>query len=264
MAKQRLDEALAQRQIAESRSQARALILAGDVLVNGERVSRAGVAVGPDDLLSLVERARFVSRGGEKLAHALRVFEIDVVGRVAADVGASTGGFTDCLLQAGARRVMAIDVGYGLLHRRVAEDQRVVVLDRTNVRHLGTLPEQPSIVTIDVSFISLSLVLPVVSNWLELGADCVPLVKPQFEAGRSEVGKGGVVRDANVHRRVLQQVGAVAEQSGFGVVALTRSPLTGPAGNVEYLAHLVKGSPAIVEEDEIDRVVGAITTGDRS
>jgi len=239
--RRRLDEAVVERGLAESRSKARALILAGDITVNGAVVARAGTAVGPADRLELAAKPRFASRGGEKLAHALERFGIGVEGVVAADLGASTGGFTDCLLQAGARRVYAVDVGYGLLAEPLRRDPRVVVLDRTNARSLEGLPEPVDLVTIDVSFISLRLVLPTAARLLRSGGECVPLIKPQFEAGPRDVGKGGVVREPAVHRRVLGEVLEAAREHGFGILGLTASPLRGPAGNVEFLAHLRQG-----------------------
>jgi 23S rRNA (cytidine1920-2'-O)/16S rRNA (cytidine1409-2'-O)-methyltransferase len=255
-ARRRLDEVLVERGLAETRSRARAVVLANRVRINGAVASRAGALVGEEDRVELVAPPRFVSRGGEKLAHALEWFGLDVAGNVVADVGASTGGFTDCLLQAGAERVYAIDVGYGQLAERLRTDPRVVVMDRTNVRHLAELPEAVDGVTIDVSFISLRLVLPVVARWLKPGGWCVPLVKPQFEAGREQVGKGGVVRDPSVHRRVLIEILQAAAESGLVVRGLTRSPLTGPAGNVEFLAHLTAGgSPGMAVAEAVAEVV---------
>jgi len=233
------------RGLVETRSRARAIIMAGQVRVNGAVTDRAGSVVRPGDSVDLVAPPRFVGRGGDKLAHALDAFALDVRGRVAADVGASTGGFTDCLLEAGATRVYAIDVGYGQLAERLRLDKRVVVMDRTNVRGVATLPEPVECVTVDVSFISLRLVLPVVRGWLGNGGACVPLIKPQFEAGRGSVGKGGVVRDPAIHRRVLSEVLGASEAAGLGVRGLVRSPLLGPAGNVEFLAHLVVGAESI-------------------
>jgi len=243
-ARQRLDEALVIRRLVETRSRARAMILARDVLVNGTVVDRAGAAVKPTDAVSLVEKPRFVSRGGEKLDHALDRFGIDVGGLVAVDVGASTGGFTDCLLQRGAVRVYAVDVGYGQLAERLRGDPRVVVLDRTNARHLQELPELVELATVDVSFISLELVLPVIAALLGPSGVCVPLIKPQFEAGPKDVGKGGVVRDPVTHRRVLAEVLGAASAAGFGCFGLTASPLKGPAGNIEFLAALRPGEPS--------------------
>src|SRR5680860_465355 len=188
----RLDQHLVDCGLAETRSRAKAVILAGDVLVNGQRETRAGHGVAALDDVALRQKPRFVSRGGEKLDHAIEAFGIDMAKLVAADLGASTGGFTDCLLQRGAARVYAVDVGHGQLDLRVRDDVRVVVLEKTNARYLESLPELVDIVVIDVLFISLSLILPVAARLLKPGGACVPLVKPQFEAGRGEVGKGGV------------------------------------------------------------------------
>ncbi|MGI9253168.1 MAG: TlyA family RNA methyltransferase [Thermomicrobiales bacterium] len=241
-AKLRLDEALVARGLVETRSRARALILARDVMLNGAVIDRAGAPVKPADEIALVVKARFASRGGEKLDHALERFGVDVAGMAVADLGASTGGFSDCLLQRGAGRVYAVDVGYGQLAERVRTDPRVVVMDRTNARHLESLPEAVDLVVIDVSFISLKLILPVAARLLKPGGACVPLIKPQFEAGAKDLGKGGVVRDSAVHRRVLGEIVTASGEQGFGVLGLTASTLKGPAGNVEFLAHLVLGA----------------------
>lgn len=235
--RQRLDEVLVDRGLLNSRSQAKAFILAGDVELNGTPALRAGMLVGPADQVALKRKPRFVSRGGDKLDHALETFGLGVADRVAADLGASTGGFTDVLLQRGAKRVYAVDVGYGQLDLKLRDDPRVIVLERTNARLLQELPELVDIATLDLSFISLRLIFPVVARLLKPGAACVPLIKPQFEAGAGEVGKGGVVRDVTTHQRVLRQV-LIAAQEQFEVVDLVRSPLLGPAGNVEFLAHL--------------------------
>jgi 23S rRNA (cytidine1920-2'-O)/16S rRNA (cytidine1409-2'-O)-methyltransferase len=231
------------------------LILAGDALINGTPVTRAGTAVQDSDMLSLKTPPRYVSRGGEKLQHALDAFEFDVRGLVAADFGASTGGFTDCLLQAGAARVYAIDVGYGQLANRLREDSRVVVMDRVNARYLESLPESVDLVTIDVSFIGLELVLPAATKVINEGGRIVALVKPQFEAGRKDVGRGGVVRDPNVHRRVLEEIFSNADALGLGVAGLTASPLRGPAGNVEFLALLIFGVASIPRAEAIERAL---------
>lgn len=241
-ARTRLDEAVVARGLAETRSKARAVILAGDVTVNGVANVRAGTPVRETDVVALRVKPRFVSRGGEKLAHALEQFSLDVTGRVCADIGASTGGFTDCLIQAGARRVYAIDVGYGQLDAKLRDDPRVVVLERTNARYLESLPEQVSLIAIDVSFISLDLILPVVARILSDDGWCIPLIKPQFEAGRGEVGARGVVKKPETHRRVLRKVLESAIENGFHPVALTASPLRGPEGNVEFLALLRRGT----------------------
>jgi 23S rRNA (cytidine1920-2'-O)/16S rRNA (cytidine1409-2'-O)-methyltransferase len=205
--------------------------------------------------IALKSPPRFVSRGGEKLEHALSMFGLDVRDTVVADFGASTGGFTDCLLQRGAARVYAIDVGYGQLVMRLREDPRVEVMDRTNARALEELPEPVNLVTIDVSFIGLGLVLPAARAVLEDEGRIVALVKPQFEAGRGQVGKGGVVRDPDVHRRVLEALFATAESQGLGVAGLTASPLRGPAGNVEFFALLVPGAPSIAVQPAIERAL---------
>jgi 23S rRNA (cytidine1920-2'-O)/16S rRNA (cytidine1409-2'-O)-methyltransferase len=248
----RLDNHLVDRGLAETRSRAKALILAGDVIVNGQRETRAGQVVGENDTVSLKQTPRFVSRGGEKLDRALDAFGIDATGMVAADLGASTGGFTDCLLQRGVARVYAVDVGHGQLDLRVRGDQRVVVLEKTNARFLEALPEAIDLVVIDVSFISLSLIFPVAARLLKPGGRCVPLVKPQFEVGRGDVGKGGVVRDPAMHRLVLARTTQHAEDNGFGLVGLVVSPLQGPAGNIEFLADMRLGSGSTFVPQLID------------
>ncbi|ACM04897.1 TlyA family RNA methyltransferase [Thermomicrobium roseum] len=230
----RADDLLVSRGLVATRSQARALIMAGRVWLGDQRVEKAGELLPADAELRISEPPRYVSRGGEKLEHALRSFGIDVNGLVCADFGASTGGFTDVLLQHGARRVYAIDVGRGQLHYRLRHDPRVVVMERTNVRYLKTLPELIDLVTIDVSFISLRLVLPAAWKVLAPYGRVIALVKPQFEAGRGKVGKGGVVRDLAVHREVLERVTAAALDLGFSVEGLIRSPITGAEGNIEY------------------------------
>jgi 23S rRNA (cytidine1920-2'-O)/16S rRNA (cytidine1409-2'-O)-methyltransferase len=255
----RLDEVVVDRGLVETRSKARAMILAGDVAVNGAVVRRAGSAVSERDVVALRAKPRFVSRGGEKLAHAIREFGIEVGGRVCADLGASTGGFTDCLLQAGAARVYAIDVGYGQLDSRLRADQRVVVFERTNARYLKSLPEPVTLVTIDVSFISLDLILPVAARLLSQGGYCVPLIKPQFEAGRRDVGNRGVVRDPAVHQKVLVKVLSGAVAAGFDVDGLTRSPLRGPEGNAEFLAAL--RCPTDVTVGETEAVIASLIAG---
>lgn len=248
----RLDEAVVSRGLADTRSKARAVILAGDVTVNGVSNLRAGSTVRESDVIALRAKPRFVSRGGEKLAHALRQFSVDVRGRVCADLGASTGGFTDCLLQSGAARVYAVDVGYGQLDAKLRDDPRVIVLERTNARYLESLPEPVSLVTIDVSFISLELILPVSTRLLTTDGLCLPLIKPQFEAGRGEVGDRGVVRDPETHRKVLRKVLTSALDNGFSVAGLTRSPLRGPEGNIEFLALLSRDSHSAVMDGAAD------------
>ncbi|HEX7102350.1 MAG TPA: TlyA family RNA methyltransferase [Nitrolancea sp.] len=241
----RADEILVQRGLAESRSQARAIILAGQVRSGTRVIDKAGYPLDPDAELTVIDAPRFVSRGGEKLEHALQTFQFDVSELRCADFGASTGGFTDVLLQHGAAHVYAVDVGYGQLAYRVRMDERVTVLDRTNARYLEELPEPVDLVTIDVSFISLALVLPAARRVLKPDGSVIALIKPQFEAGKERVGKGGVVRDPRVHRDVLRHVFDAAGDSGFRLLGLTASPITGPAGNVEFLALLTlrEGNP---------------------
>jgi 23S rRNA (cytidine1920-2'-O)/16S rRNA (cytidine1409-2'-O)-methyltransferase len=234
-AKRRADEALVKRGLAETRSKARALIMAGQVRSGDRVIDKAGAIVDDTTALVLLEPPRFVSRGGEKLAHALVEFQLDVTGMICADFGASTGGFTDCLLQSGAVKVYAIDVGYGQLDFRLRRDERVVVMERVNVRHLQALPEPVDLVVIDVSFISLGLVLPAARRVLRPDGACVALVKPQFEAGREHVRRGGVVRDPEVYRMVLERVAGQSADAGFAPVAVSVSPLRGPAGNREFL-----------------------------
>ncbi len=225
------------------------------MVVNGAAVTRAGAAVQDGDEIVLKIPPRFVSRGGDKLDHALVSFDLDVHGQIAADFGASTGGFTDCLLQQGAERVYAIDVGYGQLAERLRLDPRVVVMDRNNVRNLVALPEVVDVVTIDVAFIGLRLVLPAALRVMNDEGHVIALVKPQFEVGRGEVGRGGVVRDPAAHRRVLDEFFATARGLELGVVGLVASPLRGPAGNVEFLAHLSPGAPSVSREEAIEKAL---------
>ena len=232
--RKRLDVAVTERGIAPSREKARAYILAGDISVDGVTETRAAVLVAAEAAIALAQPARFVSRGGDKLEHAMAVFGIDVTGRVAIDVGASTGGFTDCLLQRGAARVYAVDVGYGQLDQRLRGDARVVTMERTNIRELTSLPEQPDIATVDASFISLTKVLPATVALLRPGADIVALVKPQFEAARGEVDRRGVVRDPLVHASVIGRVAAWCVEHRLRVRGVATSPLLGPAGNKEF------------------------------
>ena len=230
--KKRLDVLLVERGLAETRSQAQALVLAGRV----RGFDKAGMLLDEAAEFELEAPPRFVSRGGEKLVHALETLEVSVAGEDCLDVGASTGGFTDCLLQAGAARVCALDVGRAQLHERLRRDPRVTVLERVNARRLtcGELPFAPSFVTCDVSFISVKLVLPPAFACATPGWRALVLVKPQFEAGRAEVGKGGVVRDPAVHRRVLDDVRAALERFGADVIGECDSGLPGPKGNREF------------------------------
>ena len=244
----RLDTVLVERGLVPSRERARALILAGQVRVDGHPVTKAGAPVGVDaEVIVATPDHPYVGRGGIKLAHALDTFGIDAAGRLALDIGASTGGFTDVLLQRGAARVVALDVGHGQLDWKLRSDSRVIVLERLNARTLT--PEQlPAgarrfdIVTIDVSFISLRQILPVVPPLLTARADVVALVKPQFEAGRGDVGKGGIVRDAAVQERVVEDVTLAADRLGLSRTGLVESPITGMEGNREFLIHFRRTS----------------------
>lgn len=235
MKKRRVDVLLVERGLAESRQKAQALVLAGAVLTDGQPVQKPGALLAEDAPLTVVAASPYVSRGGEKLAHALARFGLDVHGLVALDVGASTGGFTDCLLQNGARRVYAVDVGYGQLDYRLRQDPRVVVMERTNIRHLRELPEMVDLATVDVSFIGLEKVLPAVARLVKDGGRIIVLFKPQFQAEKREVGKGGVIRDPQMHARLLGRFAAWAGRQGFHILGLTLSPLLGPAGNREFL-----------------------------
>jgi 23S rRNA (cytidine1920-2'-O)/16S rRNA (cytidine1409-2'-O)-methyltransferase len=252
MPKVRLDVLLVERGLVESRAKAQALIMARQVRVDGQTALKPGGTVSTDSSVTIDAGPRFVSRGGEKLEAALESFGLDVRGRICADVGASTGGFSDCLLQRGVARVYAIDVGKGLLHWRLRNDPRVVVMEGTNARFLGSLPEPVSLVTIDASFISLKILLPVVKNWFSpsppsprpageerRGEGLIILIKPQFEAGKKDAARGdGVIRDPDLHKQVLLDVLTFAQSEGFGLSGLIRSPLLGPKGNVEFLAWL--------------------------
>jgi 23S rRNA (cytidine1920-2'-O)/16S rRNA (cytidine1409-2'-O)-methyltransferase len=239
MGRVRLDQLVVTRGLAPSRERARALVIAGQISVDGASITKAGTQVDEAaDVAIITPDHPYVGRGGLKLAHALDTFHIAVTGRQCLDIGASTGGFTDVMLQRGAARVVALDVGHGQLDWRLRNDPRVVVIEHMNARHLtvDVLPARVDLVTIDVSFISLSKILPVVPPLLDAGADIVALVKPQFEAGRAEVRKG-IVRDPAVHDRVLAEVAAAGAEVGLTSVASTPSPVTGQKGNVEFLIH---------------------------
>lgn len=244
MARRRLDVLLVERGLAESREKARALILAGDVWSGTVVLDKPGVLVDEKLALALKERPQYVGRGGDKLAHALTVFNVVPAGLVCGDIGASTGGFTDVLLQRGAVRVYAVDVGTGQLDYRLRTDPRVVVLERVNARYALPIPEPLDLVTIDVSFISLELVIPPAAAQLRPGGRIVALVKPQFEAGRERIGKGGVVRDAAVHRDVLHRIILWAVHQGLRVRGLTTSPILGDKGNREFFVLLEREAQA--------------------
>ncbi|PJF36951.1 MAG: TlyA family rRNA (cytidine-2'-O)-methyltransferase [Candidatus Thermofonsia Clade 1 bacterium] len=262
--RERLDILLVARGKVESREQARRLIMAGEVRVNGQLVDKPGQRVPSDAELQVQRAPRYVSRGGEKLAAALHTFEVPVAGQICADIGASHGGFTDCLLQHGAAKVYALDVGYGQLDYRLRLDERVVVMERTNVRYVPSLPEPIGVAVIDVSFISLRLVLPVVRGWLGTDAHVVALIKPQFEAGRREVGKGGIVKAPEVHRRVLAAVLNAARAENLMPCGLIRSPLRGASGNVEFLAWLRHAAPALPMFDQDAAIDSALSALDQA
>jgi 23S rRNA (cytidine1920-2'-O)/16S rRNA (cytidine1409-2'-O)-methyltransferase len=277
MQKVRLDILLTERGLAESRAKAQAMIMAGQVRVDDQVTLKPATGVSPDSVLTVDSGPRFVSRGGDKLEAALNEFGLDVTGLTCADVGASTGGFTDCLLQRGAEKVYAIDVGKGILHWKLRTDPRVVVMEQTNARYVESLPEPVDFVTIDASFISLKILLPVVKKWIYpsprlrhpsllrgapsrddkgtgVRGDLVALIKPQFEAGRKDVSRGdGVIRDPEIHKQVLIDVLSFAQQEGFGIQGLIKSPLLGPKGNAEFLAWFtIAGTQAVDLEEMID------------
>jgi len=254
--KERLDKLVLERGLAPSRERAKALIMAGQVVVDDHLADKAGLMVNVTAEIRLKgEPLPYVSRGGLKLAQGLDLFGIDVQGLSALDVGASTGGFTDCLLQRGARRVIAVDVGYGQLAWKLREDPRVLSLEKTNIRHLEprALPELPDMAVIDASFISLDKVLPPTLRLIREGGTIVALIKPQFEVGRGQVGKGGVVRDEKKHLEVVATITALAESLGLMVLGLCDSPILGPKGNKEFLIHLQKRRGGGLPGDEVNR-----------
>ena len=241
MQKKRLDVLLQESGLVESRSLAQKLIMAGEVRVNGNMVIKPSMQFTETDVITVDSGPQFVSRGGEKLQGAIDAFGLDPLDDlICADVGASTGGFTDCLLQHGAKKVYAIDVGYGVLHWKLRNDPRVISMEKTNARDVRQLPEPIDLVTIDASFISLKILLPGIRNWLKSAdSSVIGLIKPQFEAGKEEAARGaGVIRDPAVHASVLREVLSFAEDNGFGIIGLTVSPLVGPKGNVEFLVWL--------------------------
>jgi len=255
IAKRRLDQLLVERELAESRTRAQALILAGKVRVAGQVAAKPGTLFPADAAIEVVAADHpYVSRGGVKLAHALDQFHVSVEGALAIDVGASTGGFTDCLLQRGAARVYAVDVGVGQLHWRLRNDPRVVVIERCNARYMkpGDFPGRFDLATMDVSFISLTKILPALVPLLKPSADVVLLIKPQFEAGRGEVGRKGVVRDPAIRRRILEAFWNLLGDYGWRPVGLVASPIAGPAGNIEYL--LAATTAAVPRTDPSERL----------
>ena len=274
MAKKRLDVVMVEMGLAETRSLAQRLVMAGKVRINGQVAMKASQNVPDGAEVTLDSGPQFVSRGGHKLAAAMDAFPVNVQGLACADVGASTGGFTDCLLQNGAAKVYAIDVGHGILAWSLRNDERVVVMEKTNARHVEVLDEPVSLVVMDASFISLKILLPVIKNWFsppplrgipparggEQGGagQVIALIKPQFEAGRKEVSKGkGVIRDPEIHRRVVREILGFAQTEGYGVKGLERSPVLGPKGNVEFLVWLGLGIPPVGNE-QIDVMCEAV------
>jgi 23S rRNA (cytidine1920-2'-O)/16S rRNA (cytidine1409-2'-O)-methyltransferase len=237
--RRRLDQALVERGLVPSRQRAQALVRAGFIRVGGAAADRPDQLVAADQPIEVTGAAAYASRGGDKLAAALDAFAVDPAGRACLDVGASTGGFTDVLLQRGAARVIAVDVGYGQLAWRLRQDPRVIVLDRVNIRQLERLPAPAELAVIDVSFISLRLVLPRVLELLSRPREAVALVKPQFEVGKGAVGKGGVVRDAEQHAQVLRELSRFAQEAGYTVAGQLPSPLLGAKGNREFFLHLI-------------------------
>lgn len=259
MKKVRLDQLVYDLGFTESRERAKTTIMSGLVFVNGQRADKPGMSVSPDAKIEVHGDALpFVSRGGFKLDKALKVFPVDPSGKVCIDCGASTGGFTDVLLQHGAARVYAVDVGYGQLAWKLRNDERVINLERTNLRYVTEeqIPETLDMAVMDVSFISIRLVLPAVKQLLKPGADIICLIKPQFEAGREEVGKKGVVRDESVHKEVVNGILQFAPTIGLSVMGLDFSPIKGPEGNIEYICHMKNGSFETVFPD-VDAIVTA-------
>lgn len=256
--KNRLDIVLTERGLFPSREKAKASIMAGIVYVDGRKVDKAGTSVKEDAEIYIKEDlCPYVSRGGLKLEKALAAFDFNLQNALCADIGASTGGFTDCMLQKGARKVFAIDVGYGQLDWKLRNDERVVNMEKTNIRYLDTEQIDPALdfISIDVSFISLKLVFPVAAKMLGESGSIVCLAKPQFEAGREQVGKKGIVRDKKVHREVIEKVIAYGEQQSLYPSGLTYSPVTGAKGNIEYLLHLKKQPGEGISAEDIEGVV---------
>lgn len=261
-AKKRIDVLLVENGSFETREKAKRVIMTGNVFVNQQRVDKPGHLVDVSDLIEIKGSSMpYVSRGGYKLEKAILTFEIDITGKIAMDIGASTGGFTDCLLQNGAEKVYAIDVGYGQLDWRLRIDPRVCVMERTNIRYINmeNIDNPPQIVTIDVSFISLKLVIPVVKSFLSPNSCIITLVKPQFEAGREKVGKKGVIRQPEVHREVLQDLIGFIQKQPLNVIDLTFSPIKGPEGNIEFLLYIMNNvSDKLKIKDMDDKIIETV------
>ena len=255
MPKTRLDVALVEQGFAESREKAKAIIMSGIVFVNNQKSDKAGNTVKPDDVIEVRGKTlKYVSRGGLKLEKAMQVFPINLENTVCADIGASTGGFTDCMLQNDAKKVYAVDVGYGQLAWKLRSDDRVVNMERTNIRYIDfdLITDEIDFISIDVAFISLKLVLPVAFKLLKQTGELVALIKPQFEAGKEEVGKKGVVRDISIHRKVINEILEFSLETGFSVLNLEYSPIKGPEGNIEFLLYLKKDSDVATNIFESD------------
>ena len=251
--KERLDVLLVQRGLAPSREKAKAMIMEGNVFVAGQREDKAGTSI--DEKAKIEVRGntlKYVSRGGLKLEKAIEKFGICLADKACMDIGASTGGFTDCMLQKGARKVYAVDVGYGQFAWKLRQDERVICMEKTNIRYVAPedIPEKLDFASVDISFISLAKALPAAKELLTEQGEMVCLIKPQFEAGREKVGKKGVVRDPKVHLEVIEKIAAFAQEIGFGVLGLDFSPIRGPEGNIEYLIHIKKG--AVSQEEMVD------------
>ena len=259
--KERLDKLIVEQGLVPTRSKAQGIILAGEVLVDGEMVDKPGTAVSREATIELKTAMPYVGRGGFKLAGALDAFGLDVNGRIAADVGACTGGFTDVILQRGVEKVFAIDVGYGQLDWNIRQDERVVVFERTNARYLEALDEPINFVCIDVSFISLRLILPAVQKWLQPQADIVALIKPQFEAGPKQVGKGGIVKDTAVHKQVITDIVQWSIEHQLVPRDIIQSPIKGGDGNIEFLIWLSTGDGGEgLNKEDLDKLIEELLT----
>lgn len=246
--KKRIDTLLVDQKKAKDTNIARLMVMAGEIRMDGQVIINPSALVDPAGVLTVESRPRYVSRGGDKLEAALQAFDVKITGRCCADVGASTGGFTDCLLQFGAARIYSIDVGHGILDWKLRQDARVIVMEDTNARYVKQLPEPVSLVTIDASFISLKILLPIIKTWISSTGEVLALIKPQFEADRKEVARTkGVLRDPEVHQKILLDMLAFTQQEGYEARAIIRSPLLGPKGNAEFFAHLI--FPATLFQD---------------
>jgi len=260
MKKERIDILLIERNLIDSRSLAQKIIMAGNVVVDGQMVDKPSTKVSIDSKIIVQSGPKFVSRGGEKLEPALIKFGFENLnGKICADLGASTGGFTDCLLQFGAKLVYAVDVGYGILHWKLRTDPRVIVMERTNARFIESFPDPIEFVTIDASFISLKTLLPVVFNWIVDDGNMIVLIKPQFEAGKEEAAKGsGVIRDPIIHKKIIFETLLFAKELGFDIKGLMESPIRGPKGNIEFLSLLQKVINPTTTVQEIENFIASI------